>query len=378
MAIGLYIHVPFCLRKCNYCDFVSYTYKREDERAYLEALAIEMKLYSGCFSPEAKEISSVYLGGGTPTCLSAGGLALLLKNCRRYFTILPGVEISVEANPGTVDVQKLFVLRENGVDRLSIGVQACQQHLLRILGRMHNYAQARNTIDMAKEAGFGNISIDLIFDLPEQTLEDWDTCLRQVLVLNPAHISTYGLQLEEGTPLFREVRSGKLKPCAEETGLAMYEHTMNVLSQAGFVHYEISNFSLPGFQCRHNLRYWHNLPYLGLGPAAHSFLGDCRFSNEIILDKYVSRLRKRELPVKEREKLARKTIMSETVFLGLRLREGLDLDAFAGRFGQKVEEIYSGQIERLLELNLLEMGNGHLRLTPKGLLVANYVFAEFV
>jgi oxygen-independent coproporphyrinogen-3 oxidase len=378
MAIGLYAHIPFCLRKCNYCDFVSYAYKREDESAYLEALAIEMKLYERLLPSELKEVSSVYLGGGTPTCLSAGGLATLLQNCRRYFKILPGAEISVEANPGTVDAQKLFVLRENGVNRLSIGVQACQQHLLEILGRIHNYAQARNTIVMAKDAGFENINIDLIFDLPGQTLKEWEDCLERVLAFEPVHISAYGLQLEEGTPLYREVHSGKLKPCDEETGLAMYEHVVNALKQAGFIHYEISNFSLPGYQCRHNLRYWRNLSYLGLGPAAHSFLGGCRFSNENILDKYVFRLRKGELPVKEREKLARKTIMAETVFLGLRLTQGLDLDGFAGRFGQKAEEIYSTQIKRLLELDLLEICDGHLRLTAKGLPLANNVFAEFV
>lgn len=378
MSISLYIHVPFCLKKCNYCNFISYPYQEKEALDYLSGLSEEMKLYGRCLPAEAKEVETVYIGGGTPTCLSADNLATILKNCRHYFYLFPGAEISIEANPGTVDKKKLAILREAGVNRLSIGVQACQQRLLRLLGRVHTYAQVQDTVLTARETGFANINLDLIFGLPEQTLEDWVDCLQQVLEFCPTHISAYGLQLEEGTPLWRDIRAKKLKLCDEETEIRMYERTIEILTGTGFRHYEISNFSKPGKQCRHNLQYWHNLPYLGLGPAAHSFFFNCRFSNEVLLRKYIARLKVGELPIIERNKLTKQAVIEETVFLGLRMIQGLDLEVFARRFGQTVEEVFPGQIKRLLHFNLLEKNNGFLQLTRRGLLLANQVFAEFV
>ncbi len=378
MPLGLYVHVPFCLQKCNYCDFVSYPYVQSDVRDYLAALGREIELASGRLPPEEKEVETIYFGGGTPTCLSAEELAFILKSCRHYFCVLPGAEISIEANPGTVDREKLAALRQAGVNRLSIGVQACQQRLLDLLGRVHTYEQVKDAARTAREAGFQNVGVDLLFGLPEQTEKDWVECLAQVLILYPEHVSTYSLQLEENTPLWRDVQAGKRKPGDEETELAMFERAIAILTARGYVHYEISNFSAPGCQCRHNLRYWHNLPYLGFGPAAHSFYADCRYSNEISLKKYVRRLGAGELPVAEREKLTRETMMAETVFLGLRLIQGLDLNVFAGRFGQTVEEVFPEQLSRLLRLNLIEINGRFLRLTRQGLPVANQVFAEFV
>ncbi|MCL6447018.1 MAG: radical SAM family heme chaperone HemW [Armatimonadetes bacterium] len=378
MSIGLYIHVPFCLKKCNYCDFISYPYNEKDADAYLNALIKEMELVSASLPPEAKEVETIYLGGGTPTCLPAPALAAILGSCRRCFFVLPGAEITVEANPGTVDGVKLAALREAGVNRLSLGVQAVQERLLKFLGRMHTFEQAREAVRMAREAGFANLNLDLIFGIPGQTPADWEECLKRILDLRPSHVSTYGLQLEEGTPLWRDVQAGKVAPVDEEAELAMFELAIEILTAAGLIHYEISNFAVPAGRCRHNLRYWRNLPYLGLGPAAHSFSGSCRFSNETSLEKYVVRLKAGELPVAGREKLTRQTLLAETVFLGLRLREGLDLKAFADRFGQAVEEVYRVELDRLLKLNLIEIKNNFLRLTPRGLPVANQVFASFV
>ncbi len=378
MSIGLYIHVPFCLKKCNYCDFISYPYNEKDADTCLDALLKEMELVSASLPPEAKEVETIYLGGGTPTCLPAPALAAILGSCRRCFFVLPGAEITVEANPGTVDRAKLAALREAGVNRLSLGVQAVQERLLKFLGRAHTFEQAREAVRMAREAGFINLNLDLIFGVPGQTLADWEECLKRILDLKPSHVSAYGLQLEEGTPLWRDVQSGKVDPVDEEAELAMFELAIEILTAAGLIHYEISNFAVPAGQCRHNLRYWQNLPYLGLGPAAHSFDGWSRCSNETSVEKYAARLEAGELPVAGREKLTRQTLLAETVFLGLRLREGLDLKAFAGRFGQAVEEVYRAELDRLLQLNLIEIKNNFLRLTPRALPVANQVFASFV
>jgi len=378
MAAGLYIHVPFCLKKCHYCDFISYPYREKEAGIYLNAVIKEMELVSASLSPDAKEVETIYLGGGTPTCLPAPALAAILKNCRRYFFVSPGAEITVEANPGTVDGPKLTALREAGVNRLSLGVQAAQDRLLKVLGRAHTFAQAKDAVRLAREAGFTNLNADLIFGLPGQTPADWADSLQKILDLRPQHISAYGLQLEADTPLGRAVQAGEARLPGEDTELVMFEQAIEILTAAGFVHYEISNFALPGAQCRHNLRYWRNLPYLGLGPAAHSFDGSSRTSNETSLAKYAARVEAGELPVAGREKLTRQTLIAETVFLGLRLREGLDLKAFAGRFGQPVEAVFPAEIKRLLQLNLLEIENNFLRLTPKGLPVANQAFASFV
>jgi oxygen-independent coproporphyrinogen-3 oxidase len=378
MSIGLYIHVPFCLKKCSYCDFVSYVYEPALAREYRTALIKEMELYSKRLPAGDKEVETLFIGGGTPTCLSTDDLVTILESCHYHFHLLPGAEISMEANTGTVDVEKLLAAHRAGVNRLSLGVQACQKRLLKLLGRIHSFSDAVEAVQAARQAGFINFSMDLIFGIPGQEPEEWRYCLEQVTVLAPTHISTYGLQLEEDTPLWQEMQAGKIEPCSEEVELKMYEQAMEMLKTAGFEHYEISNFALPGYQCRHNLRYWHNLPYLGLGPAAYSYLDHKRFNNEVSPGKYVHRIMTGELAVVEPEELPLCTSMAETMILGLRLLEGLDLNAFAARFGRQVEEVFAGQIRRLLELGLVEFGEGVLRLTHKGLPVANRVFVEFV
>lgn len=378
MPAGIYIHVPFCLQKCNYCDFVSYPYFPGRAEEYLFALRKEMELVSRRLSPEEREAETVYVGGGTPTCLPARELEAVFSSCRQFFTFHPEAEISVEANPGTLDEEKLAVLREAGVNRLSIGVQACQDRLLLLLGRAHGYKEAKDAVRLAREAGLANLNLDLIFGLPGQTPGDWEECLHEILRLAPEHVSAYGLQLEEGTPLWRDVREGRVAPCSEEAELAMYRRAIELLTARGFEHYEISNFSLPGRQCRHNLRYWRNQPYLGFGPAAHSFWENCRWGNERSLSRYCGRLRAGELPVAEKEELDRETLMKETVFLGLRLTKGVDLAGFARRFGRNLEEVFSGPLKKLVRLGLVECEDGFLRLTAKGLPVANVVFAEFV
>ncbi|HHW44474.1 MAG TPA: radical SAM family heme chaperone HemW [Desulfotomaculum sp.] len=378
MALSLYIHVPFCLRKCHYCDFVSYPYDPEAAGRYREALLQEMALYRERLTPEERRLKTVFIGGGTPTCLPASTLEDILRASRRYFHWLPEVEVTVEANPGTVDGEKLAVLRRAGVNRLSLGVQACQEHLLKLLGRIHTFEQAVEAVKLARRAGFDNLGVDLIFGIPGQTQDQWRSCLEKVLELHPEHISTYSLMIEEGTPLAEAVDEGRVTPCDEELELAMYRQAIHTLTARGYEHYEISSFARPGYRCRHNLTCWQNRTYLGLGPAAHSYRGNVRYYNVGSLPEYRARVRKGELPVEGREQLTPSIAMGETVFLGLRLLEGVDLEAFASRFGRRLEDVYGERLERLCRQGLVEISSGHLRLTGRGLPLANRVFAEFV
>ena len=378
MGIGLYIHIPFCLKKCNYCDFTSYIFNPAMVKAYLAALDKEMALYSSSLPPEEKQLETIYIGGGTPTCLRANELYEVLKACRYYFTWLPEIEVTVEANPGTVDLEKFAILRQAGINRLSIGVQTDSDNLLQVLGRQHTFEQAVEAVRLARQAGFGNINLDLIFGIPGQTLTSWRECLAKTVNLSPQHISVYNLQLEEGIPLWEKIKSGQLKTCPEETELAMYEQAIEFLKGNNYLQYEISNFAQTGYQCRHNLRYWRNISYLGLGLSAHSYLPRRRFNNTDNINTYLNCLTEGKLPVSRVEFISKPVEMQETVFLGLRLMQGLDLTTFFVRFGCCIEDVFTAQLKNLLHLGLVEINGSSLRLTKKGLPVANFVFREFV
>ncbi len=378
MTTGLYIHVPFCVRKCLYCDFTSYPYHPPDARTYLQALRQEMRLYGKILSSEEREVSSLFIGGGTPTCLPADGLAAMIEDAGSVFKLLPGCEITVEANPGTIGREGLAQLSAAGVNRLSIGVQSFQDGLLKVLGRIHDARAAVEAVRAARQAGFVNVNIDLIFGIPGQSAGDWLETLGRAAELSPEHISLYGLQLEEGTPLERAVTLGKLVACPEELELSMYRTAIDFLTGHSYEHYEISNFARPGRQSVHNLKYWLNRPYLGLGAGAHSCFRGERFANETSLKLYFDKVFRGEYPVKDREVLSEKVAMSEFMFLGLRLIRGVDLDMFQRRFGKRAEVVYSSQINRLLEQGLIEARDGYLRLSEKGLPLANRVFLEFV
>ena len=373
--LGLYIHVPFCLKKCNYCDFVSYPRTDAGVTDYLAGLRRE----AGLRVPSiVTRPATVFVGGGTPTCLTAAQLEDLFDCVNTFFSPQPGAEYTVEANPGTLDQKKLSVMRAAGVNRLSIGVQTCREDLLARLGRLHTFDQAVQAVVQARLAGFENINLDLIFGLPGQTMTDWFSCLDLVLALEPEHLAVYSLQLEEDTPLGREAAEGTLEPCAEEVELAMFTGAIDLLQAAGYRHYEISNFSRPGRECRHNLIYWHNGQYLGLGPGAHSHQGNTRRFNHPGLQEYSSDLNSGRLPVAGEEELALSVRMAETIIMGLRLRAGLDLDGFANRFGRRLEQVYADELCRMTQKELVEIVSGYLRLTAKGLPLANVVCREFV
>ncbi|WP_048817912.1 radical SAM family heme chaperone HemW [Desulforamulus hydrothermalis] len=378
MTIGLYIHVPFCLQKCLYCDFTSYPINRGKVEHYLEGLQREICYYGDMLDSSDKQIATIFVGGGTPTCLMPGQLAGLLELVSRVFTVAGDAEITVEANPGTVSRTSLQELRAAGFNRLSLGVQSTHPSLLKLIGRPHDFAQARQAVQFARRAGFANLNLDLIFGLPTQTAAQWRQSVYEILSLQPDHLSCYSLQLEEGTPLAAAVEQGRLAACPEERELAMYYSVIEILTAAGYRHYEISNFARPGYSCRHNLLYWHNRPYLGLGPAAHSHLMGCRWGNVEDVDQYFMLLQAGQRPIQEMQQLSRREQMEETVFLGLRLLRGVNLQEFYQRFGVSLTEVFAQQIRQLTNSGLVELVSGYLKLTEKGLPLANQVFAQFV
>lgn len=378
LPASLYIHVPFCVRKCLYCDFVSYSHNPRDEREYLKGLGREMALWAKWAKNERWTLSTVFVGGGTPTCLSQDGLGEIILLINRYFYLSRDAEFTVEVNPGTVDRSTLAALRRSGVNRLSLGAQACCAKTLRTLGRIHTHGQTVEAVRWTREAGFDNLNVDLIHGVPGQSPAGWRRCLEQVIDLRPDHVSAYGLQLEPGTPLCTMVEGGLLQACSEDLQLEMYFATMDILESAGLHRYEISNFARPGRECRHNLVYWHNGRYLGLGPAAHSRLGMRRIANHAGLADYRDALSRGVWPVSECQELRPADDMFETVFLGLRMAAGLDLERFRERYGRSLDELYPGLVARLTGHGLLEKNRGFLRLTRRGLAVANAVMAEFV
>lgn len=378
MNWGLYLHVPFCLAKCAYCDFVSYPYDPETAALYQKALQQEIRLRgdeppAGNGGPQ-----TVFIGGGTPTVLPAGALCGIVEELAARFPWPGGAEISVEANPGTVDRAKLTALAAAGVNRLSIGMQAAQDRLLSALGRLHRCGDVERAVRAAREAGFDNLNLDLIFGIPGQTPADWRFTLETALSLEPAHIAAYSLEIPRGTRLFALLEKGLIQVCPEEAELEMYQLTRSILAAHGYRQYEISNFARPGFECRHNLRYWENGDYLGLGPAAHSHFRGRRRANVRSVTRYAHQVAEGRLPVEEEELLDKRTQMAETMFMGLRLLRGVDLSAFRERFGAGADEVYPQEIARLTADGLIEQAGEHLRLTEKGLPVANIVFAEFL
>jgi len=365
---GLYVHIPFCLKKCDYCDFISFTDCYHKEKEYLDALVQELRSYEG------KTIDTVYIGGGTPTTLSTEGLVFLLDKIFEYFNVTDDAEITMEANPKTANINKLRTLRNAGVNRLSIGVQSfCDDELLRI-GRIHTSADAVNCILDAKFAGFKNISIDLMFGLPKQTVDSFKNSLIKAVTAGVNHISAYSLILEEGTPLYDKVQNWEMRLPVESVEVAMYDSAVEILEASGFHQYEISNFSKPGCESHHNLKYWECEEYIGCGVAAHSYHRGVRFSNHKTIDEYI------EKPTKHFEEttLTNEEKMSEFMILGLRKTAGIDLEEFECRFINSPYEIYGEVIEKYIRAGLLVHEKGFLKFTPRGLRLSNTVLCEFV
>ncbi|MDS1029436.1 radical SAM family heme chaperone HemW [Bacillota bacterium LX-D] len=376
MGVGLYLHFPFCLQKCNYCDFLSFPADKYTISTYLKALAREMELYQEQGAPW--KIDTVYLGGGTPTALESEQLVQVLTRCRDFFSWDHVTEATVEANPGTVDLNKLQQLRCHGINRISFGVQSFDDELLQKMGRIHTSAQAKEGLRLAKKAGFNNLSLDLMFGLPGQTLGQWELTIKEALRIGVQHISAYGLKIEEGTLWGDLEEQGQISLPEEDVTLEMRQLANELLEAAGYNHYEISNYALPGFESQHNLGYWQYKSFLGLGLGASSQIENRRFMNEKNLPAYIQELNQNRFPIAEEEKLSEKEMMGEQVFLGLRLAQGLDSKAFQRRFKKEIEDVFKEELQELLKFKLVEFNGKYLHLTPKAVPIANQVFMYFV
>ncbi len=375
-TIALYIHIPFCVAKCAYCAFNSYAGLEDLYQRYVRALQTEVARSAG--SAAESGARSIYIGGGTPTVLATDLLRETIKTCEENYPLLTKAEITIEANPGTVAAAYLSELRSFGVNRLSLGVQSFQEGMLSMLGRIHTARQARDAFNLARDAGFESISLDLVYGLPTQELPHWLDDLSRAIDLGPDHLSLYSLSLEEGTPLARLVSAGGLPAPDSDLAALMYERAEGRLKEAGYVHYEISNWALAGHQCQHNLTYWQNLPYLGFGAGAHSFNGEYRYWNVARPEDYVRRVERGEDAVAGREHLDQATEMSETIILGLRLHRGVVFVEFEERFDVSVGEQFGEQISDLVRLELLDVDAKGVRLTARGRLLGNEVFERFL
>ena len=377
--LELYIHIPFCIRKCAYCDFLSGPADEETIARYVEALKIEIQSQNEL----AKDyiVTSIFFGGGTPSILSGTQMRMLMRVLSRVFEVSVDAEISMEANPGTVTKRKLKAYRNAGINRISFGLQSTNDKELKVLGRIHTYKEFLRSFTLARECGFDNINVDLISAIPNQTVESWETSVRNILKLEPEHISAYSLIVEEGTPFYEAYGEGapleELLPSEEDERL-MYQRTEELLEEAGYHRYEISNYAKEGKECRHNLGYWERKEYLGLGLGSSSLIRNARFKNCDDLELYMEHsddiLQIREID----GALTKEEQMEEFVFLGMRKMQGISLRKFQETFGKSLEECYGEGIERMKSENLVEEQEEMLRLTKKGIDISNYVFAEIL
>ena len=370
---ALYIHIPFCARKCRYCDFNSIVSESDTINRYMDALESELRALGDRYVFE-----TVYIGGGTPSILSEAQFEKMLHAVTRRVSSYGIQEFTVEANPGTLTRHKIGLLKEYMVNRISLGVQSFQERHLSFLGRIHSGNDARDAFTSLREAGFGNINIDLIFGHPGQSPDDWERDLQAALELNPEHISTYALTYEEGTSLTGDLENGVIQELDEYTALEMYKTSIRCLAQNGYHHYEISNFAKQGRECVHNLVYWKNLGYAGVGAGAFSFIDGVRTSNEKDIDKYIDGINKHTRTKPFWENLALNQYASETVVMSLRLRRGISNTDFYERFGYNIEDQFREQIHGLSKDGLVSYEDERLKLTEKGLFIADTVMAEFV
>ena len=364
---GLYIHVPFCVRKCNYCDFCSHAPDGEESVSrYVDALIREAEEYR----EERIAVDTVFFGGGTPSLLSPSDFSRLMRALSESFDISADAEITLEANPKTLTEEKLAAYTECGVKRISLGLQSIHENELKILGRIHTYNEFLETYGLCRAHGIANINVDLMYGLPEQTFHSFEKTLDAVIGLAPEHVSVYGLILEEGTPLYNRRR--ELSFPDEDSEYSMYMLADAKLLRAGYLHYEISNYSRRGYESRHNLKYWHSTEYVGLGLSAHSYLDGVRFSNPPDIEVYLSDNRERII----HEKLDVKSRADERVMLGLRLSEGISLTEYKKDFGINLLERFGEKLERLAGLGYIKIQGDKLSLTAEGFYVSNYIINE--
>lgn len=379
--LGLYLHIPFCLRKCPYCSFYSLAGRDDLQSRYVQAVGTQLRSFTQAYREQQRPLTSIFFGGGTPTLLSPETLSSLLADCLHKFRCADEIEISIEVNPATVDARGLAALRRAGFNRLSIGVQSLNDAELRQLGRPHSVADAVRTVEMARTAGFDNINLDLMYGLPGQAAHCWQTNLDRALELHPEHLSIYELTIESGTPFARQQEHGLLSLPDEDTVLLMLKKTQQMLDRAGFNRYEISNYARPGCQCRHNINYWQNGEYIGIGAGAVAFLDGTRYTAIADAEQFCEILERiengREVWT-EKEKLERDAAFRETVITGLRMTAGVSLPELTDRFALNAESSYGETLHRLIRQGMLHIVDDRLQLTARGFLLADAVMAELV
>ncbi|HEX3642082.1 MAG TPA: radical SAM family heme chaperone HemW, partial [Ktedonobacteraceae bacterium] len=367
--------------RCYYCDFNTYAGMLPMREPYVRALLTEISLagqMAQLTDGSPRRSRTIFFGGGTPSLLSVSQITRLLDACSSAFAIDKDAEITLEANPGTLDQEQLAGLRAAGINRLSMGAQTTDAGLLKALGRIHTPEEIYQAVHYAREAGFTSINLDFMFGLPEQTMDHWRKTLDDALNLHPEHLSLYSLIIEEDTPFFDWVHEGRITPGDEDLCADMYEYADELLHKAGYINYEISNWALAGHQSRHNLTYWQNLPYIGMGAGAHSYFGERRFSNERNPSSYIKKLKARQMPETESETVEHLQAMSETAFLALRTAMGLHLPTFEERFGVPFAHFVGERLHTVTEAGLLECANGWLRLSKRGRLLGNEVFLRLL
>lgn len=390
--LELYVHIPFCVRKCAYCDFLSFPSEECERASYVDALLKEIKGQKDKFKDYV--VTTVFLGGGTPSLLREDDTARIFHSLKESFDISRNAEITMEVNPGTVTAKKAAVWKACGVNRLSIGLQSADDEELQMLGRIHTFQEFLDTWKIVREAGFDNVNIDLISAIPGQTLESWEKTLRTAAGLAPEHLSAYSLIIEEGTPFYKmygeesgtagaEDASNRQLPLPDEdTEREIYKITEQILNRYGYHRYEISNYAKEGYECRHNLGYWERKEYLGLGLGASSLVNEQRFRNTADMERYLKLFgtdgSKAGEVYEETEVLSAQEQMEEFMFLGLRKMKGISGAEFEKSFGRTLDEVYGDTIDRLQSQGLIERAGDELRLTERGIDVSNYVFAEFL
>ncbi len=383
--LALYLHIPFCRHRCSYCDFNTYTSLGGLQDAYTTALCREIEQV-GALSGTKRPLPTIFFGGGTPSLMSPAQLEQILQAVRQSFMLAGNAEVTMEANPGTVDRAYLTAVHDLGVNRLSFGVQSAIAGELALLERQHNFSDVIAAVKLARAAGFDDINLDLIYGVPGQTLASWEKSVRAALELSPAHLSLYCLTIEPGTPMQRWLGNGRIHPPDPDLAADQYQLASDILNRQGFEQYEISNWSLPGKACQHNLIYWRNQEYLGLGAGAHGSANHIRY--EVVKQPrvYIRRMAGEttgpfplSAAAADYHAVDRAEAMADTVITQLRLlQEGLDLAAFRANFGQELDAVYDGTVSQLVDWGLLVTGNGRLRLTEKGRFLSNQVFYRFM
>lgn len=373
---GLYLHIPFCLRKCDYCDFYSIPVNNSLLANYVRCLVREGELREGAGN---LPVATIYLGGGTPNLLSAHDIAHLIEALQKSFTVDPKAEISMEANPVRHDTDYFRVVKDSGINRLSLGVQSFNENELNILNRIHSSGDALQTVETLHRVGLTNFNLDLIYGIPGQTLSSWERTLKTAVSCHPAHISMYLLQLNPVTPMARKIKQGELSLLGDDSEAAMYYHALDFLRAAGYEHYEISNLARPGCRCRHNLIYWQARPYTGLGAGAVSFIMNRRIMNQANVEQYIKSTQGSRLPATELlEEMTVPDLPVDALILGLRLISGINCMDFQKRYGIDIMEVYQQQISNCISNGLLKYANNVIALTEKGYFLSNQVLCQFL